>query len=97
MAHEATDTYVFGYQAVRAMAPEASGVYTIYTSQRWIYVGESGDIRQSLFDHLNTLGACMKRRGPLSYSFELVPAAERVTRQQSLIATLVPACNPAAR
>ena len=96
MTHAGTDTYVFGYKAVQDMAPAASGVYTIYTSQRWIYVGETGDIRQSLFDHLNTLGACMKRRGPLSYSFELVPAAERVTRQQALIATLVPACNPTA-
>jgi hypothetical protein len=97
MTHEGTDTYVFGYKAVQDMAPGASGVYTIYTSQRWIYVGESGDIRQSLFDHLNALGACMNRRGPLSYSFELVPAAERATRQQALIAALVPACNPAAR
>jgi predicted GIY-YIG superfamily endonuclease len=95
--HEGTDTYVFGYRAVQDMAPKASGVYTIYTSQQWLYVGESDDIRQSLFEHLNAPGACMKRRGPLSYSFELVPAAERAIRRQALVTALVPACNPAMR
>jgi len=95
--HEGTDTYVFGFRAVHDMAPGASGVYTIYTSQQWLYVGESDDIRQSLFEHLNAPGACMNRRGPLSYSFELVPAAERAARRQALIAALVPACNSAMR
>ena len=97
MAYEDSGTYVFGYKAIQDKAPNASGVYTIYTSQRWLYVGESDDIRQSLFGHLNEPGACMKRRGPLSYSFEVVPAAERVTRQQALVAALAPACNPATR
>jgi hypothetical protein len=96
VAYGGSETYAFGYQAVRQKAPNASGIYTIYTSQRWLYVGESDDIRQSLFGHLNELGACMERRGPLSFSFEVVPVAERVTRQQLLVAGLVPACNPAA-
>ena len=95
MAYDGGETYTFAYQAVQEKAPNASGVYTIYTSQRWMYVGESGDIRQSLFRHLNAPNACMARCGPLSFSFEMAPAAERMSRQQALVAELEPACNPA--
>ena len=93
MAYENSETYAFAYQAVQAKAPNASGVYTIYSSQQWVYVGESDDIRQSLFRHLNEPDACIARRGPLSFSFEMVPAAERVSRQQALVTALAPACN----
>ena len=95
-ANEGSATYAFAYQAVQEKAPSASGVYTIYTSQRWLYVGESDDVQRSLFGHLNEPGTCLEQRGPLSFSFEVIPAADRVARQQTLIATLAPACNPAA-
>ena len=95
MAYEGSETYAFAYQAVQAKAPNASGVYTIYTSRHWVYVGESDDIRQSLFRHLNEPAASMARRGPLSFSFEMAPAGERVSRQQALVAALTPTCNPA--
>lgn len=35
MAYEGSETYAFAYQAVQAKAPNASGVYTIYSSQQW--------------------------------------------------------------
>jgi hypothetical protein len=91
--YENDDAYAFGYRAVQDTAPNMSGVYTIYTSQRWLYVGESEDIKQSLFRHLNEPSACMARRGPLSFSFEVVPPAERVGRQQALVAALGPTCQ----
>jgi hypothetical protein len=94
MANGDGETYAFTYEGVREKAPNASGVYTIYTSQRWVYVGESDDIKQSLFQHLNEPTACMDRFGPLSFSCELVPATERAAHQQTLIAELKPACNP---
>lgn len=94
MVYDGGDTYMLGYQAVHEKAPAASGVYTIYTSQRWVHVGESDDIRQSLFRHLNEPNARMTRLGPLSFSFETMPPAERVSRQQALVAALMPACNP---
>jgi hypothetical protein len=93
MAYEGGETYAFAYLAVQAKAPSESGVYTIYTSQQWVYVGESADIRQSLFRHLNEPDACIARRGPLSFSFEMVPATERVSRQQALVTALAPACT----
>lgn len=87
------DAYVLGYKAVQDKAPAASGVYTIYTPQRWLYVGESDNVRKSLFEHLNEPGACMARLGPLSFSFEVVPPAGRLDRQQALVAALVPGCQ----
>jgi hypothetical protein len=95
MAYETGNTYALTYRGVHEKAPNASGLYTIYTSRRWVYVGESDDIRRSLFRHLNEPDACMDRSGPLSFSFTLAPAAERVSRQQALVAALKPACNPA--
>ena len=95
MAYDGGETYPLAYQAVQVKAPNASGVYTIYTSQRWVHVGESDDIRQSLFRQLNDPPACMARYGPLSFSFETVPTGERVARQQALVAALMPACNTA--
>ena len=92
MTAERDNSYAFGYRAVSERAPRASGVYTIYTSQRWLYVGESDDIRQSLFQHLNESGACLSRRGLLSFSFELVPAVQRPDRHRALIAVLAPEC-----
>jgi hypothetical protein len=94
MAYDGGETYAFAYQAVREKAPNASGVYTIYTSQQWLYVGESDDIRQSLFGHLNEPAACMAASRPLSFSFESVPAGERIVRQRALVAELSPACSP---
>ena len=87
------DSYAFGYRAVQDKAPNSPGVYTIHTSQRWLYVGESEDIKQSLFIHLNEPSACMTRQGPLSFSFEVVAPAQRIVRQQALVAALVPSCQ----
>lgn len=91
--YENNGTYALGYKAVQDKAPRTSGVYTIFTPQRWLYVGESGDIKQSLFEHLNGPSACIARRGPLSFSFEVVAPADRTGRQLALVATLAPACQ----
>jgi hypothetical protein len=82
--------YAFTYAGVHE-APNASGLYTIYGPQRWVYVGESDDIRQSLFRLLNDSPAWMDRFGPLSFSFEQLPPIERAARQQALVEALNPA------
>jgi hypothetical protein len=46
MSHESAETYALGYAGAHQKAPDASGVYTIYSSARWIYVGESDDINE---------------------------------------------------
>ena len=82
--------YAFTYAGVHE-APNASGVYTIYSPQRWVYVGESDDIRQSLFRLLNESPTWMDRFGPLSFSFEQLPPAERAACQVALVEQLNPA------
>jgi hypothetical protein len=92
-ARNGHETHPLGFQAVRTQAPAASGIYTLYTSRQWIYVGESDDIRQSLFRHLNDMSVCIARRGALSFSFEIAPATERVARQRTLVTALSPVCQ----
>ena len=60
------ESYAFMYAGVHE-APNASGLYTIYSPQRWVYVGESDDIRQSLFRLLNDSPAWMGRFGPCHF------------------------------
>ena len=91
MRDQMGDTYALGFRAVQDRAPDASGVYAIFTSQRWVHIGETDDIRRSLLDHLNNADANgLATCGALSFSFEVVPAAGRVTRRCALIAQLAP-------
>jgi hypothetical protein len=69
------------------------GVYAIFAARRWVHVGESHDIRRSLFRHLNNEDAGMTRYGALSFSFELMPSADRLARKEALVVALKPACN----
>ena len=73
--YPAGETYAFGFRAVQDKAPSAAGVYGIFTSRRWLYVGETDDIRQSLFQRLNDPDAGWSaEHRPLSFSFETAPA-----------------------
>lgn len=92
MTYRDSETYLFGYAGV-GRAPTASGVYTIFAARREVYVGESDDIRHSLFRHLNESTPCMNGFGPLSFSFELASGDRRIALGQSLLARLKPACN----
>jgi hypothetical protein len=86
-------SYILGYRAVQDKVPNASGVYTIYTPRRSVYVGHSDDIRQSLFQHLNEPKTCMAGWGPLSFAFETATPAARQSRHRVLVTALRPACN----
>lgn len=84
------ESYAFTYGGVHE-APNGSGLYTIYSPQRWLYVGESDDIRQSLFRLLNDSPAWSERVGPLSFSFERLPPDRRAACKQALVEKLNPA------
>jgi hypothetical protein len=91
MRDQMGNTYALGFRAVQDRAPDASGIYAIFTPQRWLHIGETDNIRRSLLDHLNNHDANgLAKSGPLSFSFEVVPAAGRVTRRRALIAQLAP-------
>jgi len=81
------------YQSIVANAPHASGVYAIFNAQRYIYVGESGDIQARLLQHYNGDNQCIINALPTGFAFEVVAANQRVARQNQLIVALTPACN----
>jgi hypothetical protein len=84
------ESYTFTYAGVHE-APNASGLFRIYSPERWVYLGESDDIRQSLFQLLNDSPSWMDRFGPLSFSFERMPPAERAAFQRAAVKALHPA------
>jgi hypothetical protein len=87
------DVYPFTHRAVIEKAPKAPGVYAIFTSKRWVHVGETDDIQQNLFAHLNEPSVCLRRFAPLSFSFESISAADRSAVLRALIAARNPACT----
>jgi hypothetical protein len=91
MRHQIGDTFALGFRAVQDQAPDASGIYAIFTPRRWLHIGETDDIRRSLLDHLNDPDVeGLAESGPLSFSFEVVPPAGRLARRRALIAQLAP-------
>jgi predicted GIY-YIG superfamily endonuclease len=87
------NSFAFAAGSVRAHAPNASGVYGIFNSSQWIYVGESGDIQRRLIDHLNDTEAGIKRFSPTGFIFELQPVASRMDRQNTLSRELAVECK----
>jgi hypothetical protein len=89
----ASASYSFNEEKIKAVAPVDSGVYGLYTSQRWVYIGETGTIEQRLLQHRRGDNRCISDWNPTGFAFESVEASKRVTRQDQLILELNPACN----
>ena len=92
MGYQTGNTYAFTNRGVQAKAPRASGVFTVYTARRWVYVGESDDMHAALFHLLRDSDDWGRRFGPLSFSVEEVSAEHRVAREQALVTELKPVC-----
>ncbi len=67
---------------VHRNAPPQAGVYVLYRpDERAIYVGESGDIRARLLEHLQSDDEAV-RQAPTHFAYELEPAqAARLVRE----------------
>jgi len=74
-------------------APQSSGVYALFGTDGWVYVGECGNIRARLLAHFDGPNACVKGRQPMGFQFELVAAKQRAARKSELIVELKPVCN----
>ena len=86
--------YPFDRPSINTNAPDDSGVYALYKGQRWIYIGESEHIRRRLHEHSNSPTPCIRHEQPSHFRYELVAgAAQRLARQNQLIAELRPVCN----
>ena len=90
------NSYAYNRPSILQNAPNASGVYALFTRNEWVYIGESGDIQARLLEHLRTdqqENPCIVRYNPAHFSYELWPANQRVQRQNQLIVELRSVCN----
>jgi len=83
---------VFTAVTIEREAPEASGVYGISNSRRWLYVADTENIRASLMGYLAATAA-NSPDSPTGFSFELSPAYSRTARRDRLITELAPLQN----
>ena len=74
-------------------APQASGVYAIFSAREWIYIGDAHDLRASLLKLFDDHVSPVRQNNPIGFQFELVPARQRAARKKQLIAKLKPTCN----
>jgi hypothetical protein len=81
----------FTFTSVQKNAPQHSGVYGLSNAREWIFIGESGDIRAALLEHLRA--GSILTRNPTGFMFELCPASGRATRCNELIREFKPFCN----
>lgn len=83
----------FNEATVLASAPQQSGVYALYNSNSWVYVGESENIQRRLLEHLRSDNLRISSARPTGFCFESVSSHQRVARQDVLIAQLGPLAN----
>jgi hypothetical protein len=83
--------YSFTHLSVFLNVPAKSGVYTLHTSSRCIYVGEAGNLREALYGHLRGNSPWITVWAPSGFSFELRPEVSRAERKNQIIIALRPA------
>jgi hypothetical protein len=87
-------SFHFDRQTVMAIAPNAPGVYALWRTDGWIYVGECHDVQRRLLAHSEGDNARIAREAPKGFGFELIPKLDqRVARLEALIRELAPICN----
>jgi len=80
----------FTKEGVEWLKPNQYGVYGLFRSDAWVYVGR-GDIRTRLLDHLNGGNPRITREKPTHYVAEVTSNDE--TREKQLITELNPIAN----
>ena len=88
---------IYDEASIHRSAPTHSGVYVILSLGRWLYVGESGSIRGSLWLQYSGVNPCVTANEPTHFMYELVPDADRAARRRELILEFQSVCNPCAR
>lgn len=83
----------FTREEIAGNVPADSGVYALFNSDAWIYVGEAANLRVKLLEHLAGDNPCINSHEPTGFQFELWPADRRSTRRGQLIIQMVPLCN----
>jgi hypothetical protein len=93
MPWQGTEKFALGIFTVLQKSPPQSGVYALFSGERWVYIGESENIQVHLLKHLNGPDACILQNDVTSFAYESVPAESRVPRQKALIREFSPVCR----
>lgn len=80
----------FTRDSVEKLSPNQTGVYGLYSDEKWIYIG-SGNIRERLLAHLEGNNLCIAANGPTHWVAEITP--DTVNREKQLIMEHRPICN----
>lgn len=83
----------FTASSVREHAPALSGVYGISSALEWIYIGETDNIQETLFEFLREANTAVLKRRPTGFVFEVCDRARRPARQDRLVLEYEPVCN----
>ncbi|HSB69994.1 MAG TPA: hypothetical protein VLT62_11730 [Candidatus Methylomirabilis sp.] len=93
MSPQPPGAFKYDLQSITKNAPPASGVYTLFSPSKCLYVGESGDICASLLETFFEDNPSLNDQHPTHFIFELIPPESRVARQADRIRELGPVCN----
>ncbi len=84
------DSRIFNRTNIEGVTPKLHGVYGLFRSGTWIYIGK-GDIRQRLLDHLNGDNPRILNEQPTHWVDEVNSNMDE--RERQLILEFVPICN----
>lgn len=85
--------YPFTLAGAQTSAPAVAGVYGLVNSARWIYIGQSDNLKEELLRHLVGSGDAVLKWGPTGFVFEVCSGQSRQLRVDSLLREYVPICN----
>ena len=85
------DPQEFTRQNIEKMKLNQSGVYGLYRTNYWIYIGK-GDIRQRLLDHFNGDNPCISKEQPTHWVAAII-GGDPSAREKQLITEFQPLCN----
>jgi hypothetical protein len=85
--------YSFTPVSVTRNAPACAGVYGLSNANGWILIGIADNIQSALMHHLQERNTALATKGATGFTFEACLPAQRVDRQNRLIAELHPVCR----
>src|SRR5260370_21954079 len=85
--------FAFNSESISQSSPSAPGVYAILNSQRYICVGRSADLRQTLLSQLNGSAGCVLNCKPAMFRHEGCTEVQAKNRCNSRIMDFGPFCS----
>lgn len=90
MPFSTSNAYPFTRSAIESLAPDQQGVYGLFKTNVWVYIGK-GNIRQRLLDHYNGDNPCITREAPTHWIAE--PCRNTDEREEDLLREIPTVCN----